>query len=256
MNKKTKKPLQIKVVGTGGIGLNVLPVLARYLNYNQESYPSVDLTLIDGDFFEEKNRDRQQFDDYGYKATVTAERYRAEFPRLTIHDVPVYLGDHNINQSIRENDIVLVCVDNHATRKLISNRAEQLKNVTIISGGNDLEDGNVIVHIRRDSQNLTPPLTSEFHPEIANPKDENPADIQMKGLGCAALVKSSPQLLITNNYIAANMLAALYNIINEDLFVNKVLKRPEEYAEIYCDVGMIGVASKTRKRLVKKGKQA
>ena len=37
-----KKPLKIKVIGTGGIGLCLLPSLCRYLNYNGETYPSVE----------------------------------------------------------------------------------------------------------------------------------------------------------------------------------------------------------------------
>lgn len=241
-----KKPLKIKVIGTGGIGLGVLPTLCRYLNFNGEKYPSVEVSLVDGDSFEEKNRDRQEFAELGPKATITANKYRDEYPRLLFWDHPVYVADHNVIQMIRENDIVLLCVDNHATRKLISERAEELKNVTIISGGNDWTDGNVLVHIRRDDENLTPPLASKFHPEIMNPVDENPADIEQKPEGCAELAVSAPQLLLTNNYIAANMLAALYNIINEEQY-QKVLANPHNYAEIYCDLGVLKSIPRERK---------
>jgi hypothetical protein len=137
-------------------------------------------------------------------------------------------------------------VDNHATRKLISDRAEELKNVTVISGGNDWTDGNVLVHIRRDDENLTPPLASKFHPEILNPVDENPADIEQKPEGCAELAVSAPQLLITNNYIAANMLAALFNIIDEGQY-KKVLAAPHNYAEIYCDLSVLKSIPRERK---------
>jgi molybdopterin/thiamine biosynthesis adenylyltransferase len=155
-----KKPLKIKVIGTGGIGLCLLPSLCRYLNYNGEKFPAVEVSLIDGDTFEERNRERQDFVETGPKASMTAAEYRGKFPRLMFWDHPVYVADHNVIQLIRENDIVLLCVDNHKTRKLISDRAEELKNVTVISGGNDWTDGNVLLHIRRDEKNLTPPLAT------------------------------------------------------------------------------------------------
>lgn len=241
-----KKPLKIKIIGTGGIGLCLLPTLCRYLNYNGEKYPSVEVSLIDGDSFEERNRERQDFVDVGPKASITAAEYRDKFPRLTIWDHPVYIGDHNVIQLIRENDIVLLCVDNHKTRKLISDRAEELKNVTVINGGNDWTDGNVLVHIRRNNENLTPPLASKFHPEILNPTDENPADVLQKTEGCAVLAVSSPQLLITNNYIAANMLAAMYNVIDEDRY-KIVAQKPHEYAEVYCDLSVMKSIPRERK---------
>jgi len=241
-----KKPLKIKVIGTGGIGLCLLPSLCRYLNYNGEKYPAVEVSLIDGDSFEERNRERQDFVETGPKASMTAAEYRDKYPRLMFWDHPVYVADHNIIQMIRENDIVLLCVDNHKTRKLISDRAEELKNVTIISGGNDWTDGNVLVHIRRDEKNLTPPLASKFHPEILNPTDENPADVEQKAEGCAELAVSAPQLLITNNYIAANMLAALYNVIDEGRY-EKVLAAPQNFAEVYCDLSVMKSIPRERK---------
>ena len=243
--KAPVKPVSIKVVGTGGIGLTLLPVLARFLNYssNQAKY---ELTCIDGDHFEEKNRERQEFNDYGPKATVTANRLKEEFDNLTISDNPVYIGDHNVNLLIRENDIVLLCVDNHATRKLISKRAESLENIVLINGGNEWTDGNVLVHIRKDGQDVTPTIT-KYHPEILNSDDEdNPANKERKGAGCAVLVQSSPQLLIMNNYIAANMLAALYNVLDEELF-QKVLKTPDKHGEVYCDLTKIAATPAIRK---------
>lgn len=244
-----KKPLKIKVIGTGGIGLCVLPVLCRYLNYNAEKFPDVQIGLIDGDTFEEKNRERQEFSELGPKATMTAEEYKQKFPRLFITDHPVYVAEHNVIQLIRENDIVLMCVDNHKTRKLISDRAEELKNVTIVSGGNDLTDGNVLVHIRRNSKNVTPPLASTFHPEIQNPMDKHPGEV-VESQGCQVVVVSEPQLLFTNNLIAANMLAFLHNILDEKRF-EKVVQAPEHWHELCVDmIGNKGPKAVVRERKV------
>ena len=83
MAKKTestaKKPLKVKVVGTGGIGLSLLPNLCRYLNYSGDKFPSVELSLIDGDHFEERNRERQEFVETGPKASMTAADCRRAF---------------------------------------------------------------------------------------------------------------------------------------------------------------------------------
>ena len=239
------KPLKIKVVGTGGIGLCVLPTLCRYLNYNDKKFPSVEISLIDGDNFEERNRERQDFIEVGPKASVTANDYRSKFPRLMFWDHPVYVAEHNVVQLIRDNDIVLLCVDNHSTRKLISERAEELKNATVISGGNDWTDGNVLVHIRRNSKNLTPALANKYHPEIQNPQDENPGDAARQD-GCDVVAVSEPQLLITNNYIAANMLAAFYNVVDEKQF-EKVSVNPENFAELYCDISVLKTVPRIRK---------
>ena len=241
-----KPPLKIKVIGTGGIGLCLLPVLCRYLNFSGEKHPSVEISLIDGDTFEERNRERQAFDQVGPKATVTAIEYRDKFPRLTFWDNPVYVADNNVIQLIRENDIVLLCVDNHKTRKLISERAEELKNVTVISGGNDWTDGNVLAHIRRDDKNLTPPLASKFHPEILNPTDKNPADVEQKAEGCNELAVSEPQLLITNNAIAATMLNVLFGFLDEKQY-EKVLANPHLHAEFYVDISVVKTISRERK---------
>lgn len=242
--KEPVKPINIKVIGTGGIGLCVLPVLTRYLNFSKNK--NVELTLIDGDYFEEKNRERQEFDEYGPKATVTADRIRREFNNLTVLDHPVYIGDHNVNMMIRENDIVLVCVDNHATRKLLAKRAESLQNIVLINGGNELTDGNILVHIRKDGKDVTPSIT-KHHPEIlASDDEENPANKQMKGAGCAVMVKSAPQLLIMNNYIAANMLAALWNILEEESY-KQILESPTKHGEVYCDIKKIASIPAFRK---------
>ena len=112
-------------------------------------------------------------------------------------------------------------VDNHATRKLVSDRCEDLENVVLISGGNDFTDGNVQVHIRRDGQNITLPIANDFHPEIMYPEDRNPADA-----GCEELAQSQPQLVIANNAIAATMLSVFYAYLQDKI----------TYDEIYVDI--------------------
>jgi molybdopterin/thiamine biosynthesis adenylyltransferase len=176
-------------------------------------FPQVEVSLIDGDTYEERNRERQLFTDIGPKATVTANRLRELFPDLMFWDHPDYVDEDNVVRFIREDDVVFLCVDNHTSRKLVSDRAEELDNVTIISGGNDYHDGQVIVHVRRDGKDLTLPV-AKHKDDIANPEDEHPRDVQERE-GCDVQAASAPQLVVTNNAIAALMLNAFYGVLNK-----------------------------------------
>lgn len=221
-----KKKLKVKVIGCGGIGLCVLNVLPRYLTYLADYDP--DLSLIDGDSYEDNNRVRQAFARKGNKAEVTTEAIRAAFPNLYCWTTAEYITEDNVCMLIRENDVVFSCVDNHATRKLLSDRCQQLHNVVLISGGNDYEDGNVQIHVRKDGVDLTKPIANQYHPEIANPQDKNPGD-SVRHSGCDAQQVSAPQILITNNSVAAVMLNAFYD------WLQGVFDGKKKYDEVYAD---------------------
>ncbi len=215
---------KIKVVGCGGIASWLLPPLCQYLNYTVRD--DCDLHLVDGDIYETRNQERQVFNRNGNKAEVTAERLRAEFPNIFFTPHPVFLTDDNTVLLIRDGDTIFSCVDNHATRKLISDRSEELDNVCLISGGNDFTDGNIQVHLKREGKDLSMPVSNRFHPEISNPKDKNPGEEQVHHLSCQELVAVSPQLIFTNNRIASEMLACYYTVMMGKL----------KYDEVYIDL--------------------
>lgn len=215
---------KIKIIGCGGIASYLFDALCRYLQYSS-NLEDVEITLIDGDKYEVRNASRQKFESGGNKATVTKERLQKEFPKLLFYDVPEYLVEGNVVTNIRKNDIVFLCVDNHKTRKLVSDRAEELSDVTIISGGNDFTDGNILVHIRRDGENLTLPICNSYHPEMMNPQDDNPGETG--AAGCEALAaESAPQLVFANATAAALMNNAFYAIMMDEI----------GYSEAYFDV--------------------
>jgi hypothetical protein len=139
----------------------------------------------------------------------------------------MYVTPYNLRKLIDERDLVFLAVDNHSTRRSVSNRCRKLRDVLLISGGNDgIDDhragtfGNVMVYERRAGRDLTNPL-SRFHPEIASPQDKRPDEI-----GCAALAQSAPQLLFTNLAVAAAMLAAFYGWLTDRL----------DYEEVFLDI--------------------
>jgi hypothetical protein len=217
---------RIKVIGLGGIGANVALAIAQFLSTRQAS---CSLWLIDGDSYEERNRERVVFQSYDNKAVAKAREFSAVTNGgVTIVPVPRYVTSGNARRLIEEGDIILLCVDNHATRKAVSNRCGKLNNVALFSGGNDgVEDeqegtfGNVQVYLRESGRDITNPLT-RFHPEIAHPEDKSPAR-----LGCADLAaQAAPQLLFTNLAVASAMLGAFYSWLQGGL----------SYEEIYLDI--------------------
>lgn len=213
--------MNIKLIGIGGIGTGLLSFLPRYLAHQRAD--EVTLILIDGDTFEARNEDRQAFREQGNKAVVKAAEQLVDFPSLTTLAVPEYVTPQNIQEIVEEGDIVLLAVDNHATRKLVSDRCRQLANVVLISAGNDLETGNAQIYIRREGENLTNPI-DEFHPEIANPADHNPG----VDLNCLAQAEEGdPQIVITNMAAAVSMACYLYQFLEE--------RQPAD--EVYFNIG-------------------
>ena len=210
--------LEIKAIGIGGIGCALLPFLCRYLNY---AGARARLTLIDGDSFERANAPRQAFPRLGNKAEVKARELAREFEALSLRAVPEYVTTANVNRLLAAGDVVFLMVDNHASRRLVDEHAATLSDLTLISGGNDFEDGNIQVYLRREGRDLTPRL-SRYHPEIATPQDRHPAELSCEELMAAG----APQLLFTNLMVAALMLNAFY-ALSRDL---------PGYCEVYLDI--------------------
>jgi molybdopterin/thiamine biosynthesis adenylyltransferase len=205
--KKTRK---VKIIGSGGIGSYLIEPLARYLSYTGDN---IELTVIDGDVYEEQNKERQQFSRFGNKAEVTISDIRSKFSRINFKAQPIYVNKSNVIGLIRENDEVFLCVDNHHTRNTVSKRCEELDNVLLISGGNDFTDGDVFIFSRKDGKdgkkyNKT---MTELIPKIAKPEDINPSDLNDEDRqGCQREAVINPQLLFTNLSIASSMCNCYY----------------------------------------------
>jgi len=206
--------VNIKVVGLGGIGTCLAPVLCRFLCFER---PESTVTFIDGDEYMADNRRRQTFAHFGNKAEVTAEAMQRLFPELCFRAVAEYVRVDNQSALIYNADTVFVCVDNHTTRKLVSDHAGNLSDIAIFSGGNDWTSGAVQIYIRKGGDNQTLPLANQFHPEIEKPKDFHP-----EGLGCEALQPEAPQLVFANNTAATIMLNAFYAHLQESVMPDEI----------------------------------
>lgn len=211
---------KVVVVGVGGVGTHLVTPLCRFL---ASRHPGSSVTLVDGDSFEPKNRERQDFVEYGNKAEVTAAELSSKFPELNVGHQPQYLTNADVWAYVPEGTVVFSCVDNHASRKMLSDHVGTLEEAVLVSGGNDHHDGNVQVYVRRGGVDVTPPLT-HMHPEIEFPDDKNPAEMSCMELAMAG----SPQLIIANMKVATEMFGAFWTVD----------EKPAElpYSEVYFDL--------------------
>lgn len=206
----------VKVVGLGGVGCALLPHLAVFL---RSTGKSVRLVLIDGDEFEPlKNSKRMIFNAVGNKAEVKAEEIRhtlGDATSINVIAIPEYITKDNIGRLIKPNDIAFLCVDNHPTRKLVSDHVGTLSDCVLFSGGNEGVDppkergtyGNAQIYFRKGGVDLTVPL-SKYHPEIANPKGKMPTEMD-----CIEMAFSLPQILFANIAVAGAMLNMFYTLL-------------------------------------------
>jgi len=206
--------LSCRLIGAGGVGQIVATFLVRYLRSLRRA---ARLVVIDGDDFEHGNESRMDVANYSDTKAAALARTLKQTCRgseVTILAGEQYVGPDNLARLIHSGpgESVLLCVDNHATRKLVGDHCATLDDICLVSGGNDGVGpdsdgtmrngtaGNVQVVVRRGGKALTPGL-GDLHPEIASPADSRPDDV-----GCADLMATVPQILFTNLTTAAAML--------------------------------------------------
>lgn len=205
----------IKIIGLGGVG----SIVARYVSIFLASLQRpVRLVCMDGDSFEPANASRMMFSNFGNKASVIINELRDKFleTQLSLLAIEEYVTEENVQNLIQNGDIILLAVDNHATRKLVSDFCSQKNSIVLISGGNDGVEinsigrqlqgtyGNCQVYIRHKGKDISPSLT-HFHHEIANPEDVLPG-----AKSCSELLFSVPQIIFTNLTTATAILNAFW----------------------------------------------
>jgi molybdopterin/thiamine biosynthesis adenylyltransferase len=230
-------PKRVIVVGAGGIGTWLCAGLVRMLEWK---FPGSVLVIVDGDNYEAKNLERQDFTQIGNKASVKALELSKQFNETNIFPLPKWVVSDDFNQStdentnkikaselIAENDIVVAVVDNFAARKVLFDAASKLDNVDVFTGGNDDNlFGSVYHYQRRNGLDVTAhPATT--HDEYLNPPDRNPGELSCQE---RAELEGGTQVLATNMAVAAFILGRIQKTIVSD-------QSPEE-TEIYFDLGL------------------
>ena len=226
----------VSIIGLGGIGSQLCEPICRYINY-LENVDDFIVTLIDGDMYESSNRTRQtiSINDIGEsKSKIQHNKMIDLFSKLNIIEKSIYINSVNMKDCFHESDnnLILLGVDNHKTRKLVQDYCSGLNNVLLISGGNNWIDGDVLIYARKNGVSLTPTIY-EYNPEIYNYTDKSPEE-----MGCDELEKSEPQLIFTNGMVAMCMQMCFYNYYqifdNEKItiFANEVMFDIEEMRSV------------------------
>lgn len=227
----------VVVIGCGGIGSWLLPPLLRFLH--AERYRG-EIHLWDGDRYSAGNAQRQEFGPAALgvnKAEAQAGTFQALYPALGLVARPVYVTAGNTGEAVRERSAVLVAVDNHPARALVARHAKSLREVCVLSAGNELLDGNVHVTLRTGGLDRTAPLL-ERHPEIASTRRGDRSDA-----GCEDLIeRGQTQLLVTNFMAAASLLSTFHALwtYGDRFGRRKATLIPQE---VYFDAGSCGMAA-------------
>ena len=197
--------------------------MVKILEYKR---PGSELLLIDGDSFEPKNKERQNFDKMGNKAVVKASQLIPLFPRTKIIPVPSWIVesvDEKVDDSDEDNEdgtssrkiaasallgahdnlVVYAVVDNHKCRATIVNAAKNCNNIDVFLAGNDDGMYGTTYHYQiRDGVEVTCDPVA-YHPELENPPDRNPGELSCEE---RAQIEGGTQLVAINRMVAAVLL--------------------------------------------------
>jgi len=237
MMVRTDGPIRVVLVGAGGIGTWLAEGVARLLEWK---FPGSALIIVDGDNYEQKNLERQNFTKMGNKASVKALELTEKFEKTSFIPVPKWVVGNDFkgvsdedspkikaSDLLNEGDIVLAVVDNFAARKILFDTAANINNIDVFTGGNDdALYGSIYHYQRRDGKDITEHPTT-FHPEYENPPDKNPGELSCQE---RAEINGGTQLLATNMAAAAFILGRINHIIVDN-------QKPEA-TEIYFDLGI------------------
>ena len=254
---------RITVFGCGGTGGALLQTLARLLyglkETRKEHFPRTEgdyyrrglekprfgvppLLVVDGDTVESPNLLRQTFvpKDLGAKkAPVLAHRLGAAYG-LEIQAYPHYLGhETDMTALVKDGGIVVGCVDNPPTRKLLHERLIVYDNIVYLDAGNagvpvpaggtprSREErvavreggweGQVVCGVRKGGETLMP-----FPAEVFDDLTSGDAPLPGEAPACGQIVESLPQRHQTNLFAATILMGYLTSLLTEGTVLNHV----------------------------------
>lgn len=218
-----KKKFEILLIGVGGGGSHLTPMVARAMSIYQDV--PTKLTLVDPDIVEEKNLSRQNFvmADLGKKkAEVLATRYSRSYgveisAKAELVDEPSDI-EALITGSLYETCLTIIsAVDNLPSRKLIhdflSERAESNFTCYWLDLGGEEFHGQIAIgssfgnsYYEKDYQDVTTPWITEVYPDIL----KDAGDIKPSQLPCGIGAAQAVNRNISGSVLAMNPILALF----------------------------------------------
>lgn len=186
----------IGVGGTGSLLARDLPKLI--INSNHK------MCLIDGDIVETKNIVRQgyQEQDVGLnKAIALSKKINSLYP-VECEFIDSYLTYESIKSILIDDvgyiPVIIGCVDNNATRRILEKLVNELKQAVYIDSANSEYEGNIYIAVK--TKNELHGVTRSQVYELEN--DRHPNDISCQ----EQVEKGNVQFLVTNAKMAVGIL--------------------------------------------------
>jgi hypothetical protein len=212
------------LIGAGGTGAILAPLLARLLLHHPNSAPA--LTVVDADTYEERNSTRQPCgpEQAGLNKAAWIQTLCAQ-QGLEVNATAAYADELLIARFLHRTRcaLVITAVDNTATRAAVLRQFDRFDGdfVFLNPGNADAEgvpegeagpiQGQVMIWARIGGVEIgaDPRL---LYDDLANPLDSLPT------VGsCQAQLPSAPQLLAANALAAAHTLTLLQNFLDGTL---------------------------------------
>ncbi|MEB2301616.1 thiamine biosynthesis protein ThiF [Lysinibacillus xylanilyticus] len=245
-------------VGTGGNGGPLTQLISQVLS--TQSHPDSVYVLADPDIVEEKNLFNQLFimEDVGRsKAEVLAERYGQAYQLNVWSYVKGYIESVEQLESMYQHDlfnvlnsnnykcVLIGCVDNNFSRKIMHDFFMKVPNLLYIDVGNESCDvpinwqhrqysewskeekdafnesgwsGQVVCGLKKNGIVTYQPVAEVF-PGILTDKD----DMKPSDMSCADLAVSEPQRLITNRFAATAVLGVFQMYVLNNSIPNHIV---------------------------------
>lgn len=218
-----KLKYNIVIIGCGATGSQLIPFVTQLCNNNKKRIRKI--VFVDGDLFDKKNLQNQkcvESDVDVNKARVLSERYKFIYPDLDIAYYDDYIKSwETINDMVEYDTILVGCVDNNRTRKILCeyfNKHSKDKLIYIDTGnGTDDRIGQIVIGYKDDEEVILDCVGGAF-PKIYNSNE----DVESIGT-CMRVNNDSPQNIATNIYSAANVFNIITNILMFDKIENHIV---------------------------------
>lgn len=194
--------MHIFVLGAGGIGSYLIPLLQRHLSKTDT------ITVMDGDVFEKKNMSRQLFS----RRLLGVNKAKAMFemyPSMDFFPEIKYIEKYLVNPSEVSDyseecgvpiDVIISCPDNHAARRRCLDAADNLC-VPAVVCGNESESSSAILYLPQNKGTKADPRIA--YPSMLVDTDRDPTH------ACTGVAQEENKQLAVANFISAGFAVGL-----------------------------------------------
>lgn len=212
----------IVVVGCGGTGSYFIKEFGRFMAAHIGD--EIRLGIVDGDRVEEKNLERQCFQegDVGeFKCLIMAQALEECFGVKEVYAFPKYIDKkeeikeifHVVNGRPYYYDqtinILIGCVDNHRARQEMEAFYDEAKNLFYYDSANEYENGEVVFCGKIERKTFGR-KRSFFFPDVLT--DQSP---RASEISCGAINASDPQHMLTNMMAGNILLSGVIPLIKD-----------------------------------------